>query len=174
MQKVSTYTINTSADVKAFFSDLINKHGLNFHPDTDFKDYTNEDGSNSFTKKEQKYLNKIMWKCFKVCAKMKTDIYGIGVEVFNEWEYTPPAMEAYENIKEYWTFIEENHFNYSDSEDVKRSNSIAIELENFGEYCQSEPYERKLRRNSLYLEDTRLIVKLLEEALAHFKLENNI
>ncbi|MEJ7739043.1 MAG: hypothetical protein WKF97_16585 [Chitinophagaceae bacterium] len=73
--------IETSEDVKAFAKQLI-AEGVSFHPDDDFNDYvvfkTNKP---CYTKKQAEIKNKLMNKCFSVCEKEGTDIYGIMLEV---------------------------------------------------------------------------------------------
>jgi hypothetical protein len=72
--------IKTIKDVEQFFEYLVKSLHLNFHPDTNFREYINiANGNNTFSPKEAKKLNASMDQCFKLCETVKTDIYEIGL-----------------------------------------------------------------------------------------------
>lgn len=171
MSTTSIYTIKTTDDVKIFLHHLIAEYRLNFHPDTEFNDYVNKDGTHVFSHKEATKLDRAMDKCFRVCAQEKADIYEIGTTAFKEWEFEPEYNDHQNDTYINWPFIEGWLPNYDNRDDVARSNDIARELELLGDYKQSEPYSLKVRRSQLYKEGYELNIKLMDEAIAAFKVD---
>lgn len=73
-------------DVKKFFLYLLNVKGLNFHPDTPFTDYINNNTKTTFfTREEALRLEVMMGKAFLICEFDGADIYEIAVEVFDKY-----------------------------------------------------------------------------------------
>lgn len=71
--------IKSTKDVENFFSHLLEKESLNFHPDEDFKHYFHvETKVPSYSTEESEIRNKLMKDCFEVCEKEGVDIYSIG------------------------------------------------------------------------------------------------
>jgi hypothetical protein len=75
------YILNTTEDVKQFFRDVHKMYLAEFHPDDDFKDFTDEQGNRSFTEEQAEHLNKIMINCFQFCDDNDLDIYDIASAV---------------------------------------------------------------------------------------------
>lgn len=75
-------TVSSVNDVRDFFKHLKNA-GLNFHPDTDFRDYVNlETGEPTYTEKEVGQLNHLLKLGFDVCKQEEVDIYELAFEIF--------------------------------------------------------------------------------------------
>ena len=74
MRKIKHFNIKRVQDVRDFFNWITTTHNIDFHPDTDFRDY------NIFTKLESDYLNTVMDHCFLVCDRFDIDVYEIGLE----------------------------------------------------------------------------------------------
>jgi hypothetical protein len=73
-------TIRTIEDVEQFFEYLVKTLHLNFHPDTDFREYINiENGCNVFSQHDAEKLNFTMAQCFEACENADKDIYEIGI-----------------------------------------------------------------------------------------------
>ena len=85
MYQPGSYNIDTIEDVKSFFTDLVYKLHLNFHPDDPFEDYVMEDGRPLFTQQEAAIFETLMNECFNVCDKADVDIYEIGMEILNTY-----------------------------------------------------------------------------------------
>ena len=74
--------IKTVKDVKQYFSYLVNKRKLNFHPDTDFSEYVScKTGKSTFKDEEISHFNDLMENSFRICALEKVDIYEIGLKI---------------------------------------------------------------------------------------------
>jgi len=74
--------INTSDDVASFAKQLLEER-INFHPDTDFREYINlKSRKKTFTDNEALDRNKLMNKCFSVCNKEGIDIYEFMGKIF--------------------------------------------------------------------------------------------
>jgi len=74
-------SIHTISDVENFFSDLLLKESLNFHPDEDFKNYINvETRLPSYSPEDAESRNRLMEACFEVCEKEGVEIYEIGLQ----------------------------------------------------------------------------------------------
>lgn len=71
--------IKSVKDVEDFFSNLLQKESLNFHPDERFENYV-QIGTNkpSYTPKEADLRNKLMESSFEICELEGVDIYEIG------------------------------------------------------------------------------------------------
>jgi hypothetical protein len=81
MQYTKESKIVAVADVKEFFSHLVDERQVAFHPDDRFKDYMSKDGRNTFSQEECVVYNRLMNESFEVCEKNGADIYGIGLEL---------------------------------------------------------------------------------------------
>ena len=75
------YLLRSAEDVKQFFRDIHSIYDAEFHPDDDFKDYTDGEENRSFTDEQAEYLNKIMVDCFQFCEDNDLDIYELAGEV---------------------------------------------------------------------------------------------
>lgn len=64
------YEINSIETLKEFFTDLIVKHKIDFHPDDPFEDYEEAD-----------YHNQVMEHAFNFCDDNDLDIYEVTLEV---------------------------------------------------------------------------------------------
>ena len=92
------YNIKTIEDVKSFFTDLVYKLELNFHPDDSFDQYITENGRQLFTQQEASVFDSLMNECFNVCDQNDTDIYEICMEIINKYTDFDKLIDA-ENIK---------------------------------------------------------------------------
>ena len=84
-----TYTaashINSVIDVEVFFHHLIDERKVNFHPDDDFANYVSlKDHTPTFSDEEVAIYNRLMDESFEVCEKASVDIYGIGMDEFQQ------------------------------------------------------------------------------------------
>jgi hypothetical protein len=83
---LKAYFIENLDDVRQYFKDLHVIYDNEFHPDDDFRDYTNVDNNSTFTPEEAEYLNMIMIQCFDICNKNDVEIYNIAGEVqIHKW-----------------------------------------------------------------------------------------
>ncbi len=74
--------INTVKGVKKYFSLLVKKYNLAFHPDDDFNSYINHTTKKPlFTDTEAVRHNELMSKCFVICNEHNTDIYELSLVV---------------------------------------------------------------------------------------------
>ena len=73
--------VNTIEDVSQFFKDLVSE-GLNFHPDTTFEDYINEETKPTYTKEQADLRDSLMSQAFDICYKSDIDIYDLSMEIF--------------------------------------------------------------------------------------------
>lgn len=72
-------------DVKLFFHHLIDERKVNFHPDDDFANYISlKDHTPTFSNEEVAIYNRLMDESFEVCKKASVDIYGIGMDEFQQ------------------------------------------------------------------------------------------
>ena len=72
-------------DVKLFFHHLIDERKVNFHPDDDFANYISlKDQTPTFSNEEVAIYNRLMDESFEVCKKASVDIYGIGMDEFQQ------------------------------------------------------------------------------------------
>jgi hypothetical protein len=63
----------------------VEERKVNFHPDDDFADYIClMDKTPTFTEDEVSIYNRLMDESFDVCEKAAVDIYGIGIEEFQQ------------------------------------------------------------------------------------------
>jgi hypothetical protein len=75
--------ISDVEDVRRFFRSLLRDHDLNFHPDTDFRDYiTYGTGEPFYRKRDAIRLNKLMTQAHQAVP----DVYQIAVEEFERFE----------------------------------------------------------------------------------------
>ncbi len=84
-----TYTaashINSVKDVEVFFRYLVVERKVNFHPDDDFANYVSlKDHTPTFSDEEVAIYNRLMDESFEVCKKASVDIYGIGMDEFQQ------------------------------------------------------------------------------------------
>ena len=84
-----TYTaashINSVKDVEVFFRYLVVERKVNFHPDDDFANYVSlKDHTPTFSDEEVAIYNRLMDESFEVCEKASIDIYGIGMDEFQQ------------------------------------------------------------------------------------------
>lgn len=78
------HKIKTAADVKMFFYFLIEYERLNFHPDTDFRDYIDlESDDPLFNSDEIEHYNSLLDSCFSICEEERIDIYNLSIQVLN-------------------------------------------------------------------------------------------
>lgn len=79
------WKINNLDDVTNFAEHLVYVEHLNFHCDTDFADYiNNQTGKRTYTADEILTRNDAMKSCFEVCDKCKVDVYEIMGKVLLE------------------------------------------------------------------------------------------
>ena len=72
-------------DVKMFFLHLVEECKVNFHPDDDFANYVSlKDHTSAFSDEEVVIYNRLMDESFEVCEKASVDIYGIGMDEFQQ------------------------------------------------------------------------------------------
>jgi hypothetical protein len=76
--KIPLTEIHTMKDVKTFTNQLGEIVGLGWHPDTDFKDYTNGKET-TFDESEAERLNDLMEDAFKICQN-EDEIYNLAFE----------------------------------------------------------------------------------------------
>lgn len=75
-------TIQTEADVRAFFTGLMREEDLNFHPDTPFTDYVDyATGLPTYTHEESHVREQLLEQCFAVASD---EVYTIGLEIFRQ------------------------------------------------------------------------------------------
>jgi hypothetical protein len=84
-----TYTaashINSVKDVEVFFRYLVVERKVNFHSDDDFANYVSlKDHTPTFSDEEVAIYNRLMDESFEVCKKASVDIYGIGMDEFQQ------------------------------------------------------------------------------------------
>jgi hypothetical protein len=84
IQYLTRQHIVSIENVKEFFHSLIYDFDLNFNPDNDFSDYTNNKTEKAtFNKAECKRLNESLAECWEVCRNNNVSIYEIGLEILN-------------------------------------------------------------------------------------------
>lgn len=79
---IPDFAINTTADIKTFFSWLLD-HDMLIHPDDSFiwfLDFADDDAPAIITAEQAKKLDTIMHRCFDVCEATGTDIYDIALQ----------------------------------------------------------------------------------------------
>ena len=80
MQYTRESKIGNLIDVVHFFEYLLYEKKLSFHPDDDFGEYVQNEGSTtSISSDEADIFNQLMDQCFSVCEEQKTEIYSIGL-----------------------------------------------------------------------------------------------
>ena len=86
----------TIEDVKQWIMDLYVKDHLIFHPDTPFEDYVEmeTEGKRTFTDEEADKLNKELDAMFEFCEGIGVDIYGVCIDVDDEY------VNQYEHVEE--------------------------------------------------------------------------
>lgn len=73
--------IKNIEDVAVFTMQLVDE-GLNLHPDEDFDNYISIiTGEPTYTRPEAELRNRLMEKCFEVCAQSGIDIYSYMQEI---------------------------------------------------------------------------------------------
>jgi hypothetical protein len=74
--------LETEADVRKWFKELLNVHNVSFHVDDSFEDIvSHETGQAFFSKKESKRLDKLMEKAVEICLPKGEDrVYEIGMQ----------------------------------------------------------------------------------------------
>ena len=81
------FQINTPHDVGRFFVWLMFDCGINLHPDDNFFDYVDDNGTPCFNDKQADMYNEIMDECFEVCERFSRDIYEISIRVAQLYHY---------------------------------------------------------------------------------------
>lgn len=77
--------ITSIKDVELYFHHLVDERKVNFHPDDDFANYVSlKDHTPTFSDKEVVIYNRLMDESFDVCEKASIDIYGIGMDEFQQ------------------------------------------------------------------------------------------
>ena len=77
--------ITSIMDVELYFHHLVDERKVNFHPDDDFANYVSlKDHTPTFSDKEVVIYNRLMDESFDVCEKASIDIYGIGMDEFQQ------------------------------------------------------------------------------------------
>jgi len=77
--------ITSVKDVELYFHHLVDERKVNFHPDDDFANYVSlKDHTPTFSDKEVVIYNRLMDESFDVCEKASIDIYGIGMDEFQQ------------------------------------------------------------------------------------------
>ena len=77
--------ITSVKDVEAFSHHLVEERKVNFHPNDDFADYVSlKDHTPTFSDEEVVIYNRLMDESFEVCEKASVDIYGIGMDEFQQ------------------------------------------------------------------------------------------
>lgn len=75
------HELNTVEDVKQFIKDIISE-GVNFHPDTPFEDYiNNETCKATYTEEQADLRNDLLTEAFTVCNNQSVDIYELSMEI---------------------------------------------------------------------------------------------
>ena len=75
-----TGAVDTVADIKYFFTYLLEVKGLNFHPDEDFSNYISvKNDKPTFSKSEIDYYNSLMGRAFEICQSNNTDICDLAL-----------------------------------------------------------------------------------------------
>ena len=69
------------AEVVRFVHHVVFELDANFHPDTDFRDYTKPNGTPSFDGEAADELNAALAQAFEVCDLHKADIYDLTMPV---------------------------------------------------------------------------------------------
>jgi hypothetical protein len=78
---MNTY-INSTDEVKGFFSYLINDRKVNLNPDNNFDSYIDKDTRlATFTDYEVRLFNKMMDDCFDWCEDNGEDIYELCYDI---------------------------------------------------------------------------------------------
>jgi uncharacterized protein YpuA (DUF1002 family) len=86
--KTKINQVNTVTDIRKFFEEITNNYNIAFHPDNSFHDYVNLDTDMKiFSKTEADRLNRILMKCFIICANKNKDIYDLCLSVLEEYEF---------------------------------------------------------------------------------------
>lgn len=67
------------AEVQQFVKYVVFDLDVNFHPDTDFNDYTNSSGLPCFDKQNADSLNSVLAQAFIICGANGTDIYEVSL-----------------------------------------------------------------------------------------------
>lgn len=76
--------LRCAADAGQWFADLIEALGQGFHPDTEFADYRELDGSASFTLARAIKLDALMEQAFRVCQEENVDPYSLALRALEE------------------------------------------------------------------------------------------
>ncbi len=92
--QIKEIEIKDLSSVKEFLHYCMFDLGLNFHPDTPFKDYVTRDGIPCFNLVQCGKLNVMLFKCFKVCLRSSADIYELCVEVMEREEHIQALKTA--------------------------------------------------------------------------------
>lgn len=89
------FQISYPEDVARLFYYLVFVLHVDLHPDDDFSDYKNADGTPSFTAEEVSHYNALMKDAFRVCEDYDRDIYQLGLYILAAHNYAnglPVAM----------------------------------------------------------------------------------
>lgn len=78
------FNLATLSDVQQFLHHVIFDLDVNFHPDTDFRDYVTSLGSRSFPDEVAEPLNEALVKAFAVCEANRADIYEMTLSMLQE------------------------------------------------------------------------------------------
>jgi hypothetical protein len=84
--------VKTYDDIFILFLKMMHELDLNFHPDTDFRDYVKEDNTATFTEDEAIHYNHVMKVCRQLCETNDWDIYEIAM---NATKITHPERSCF-------------------------------------------------------------------------------
>jgi len=73
--------LTTPAETVSFIRHVVFELDVNFHPDTDFMDYTRRDGTPSFNAQAADELNAALAQAFRVCDLYGADMYDLALSV---------------------------------------------------------------------------------------------
>ena len=75
------YEADSSKEYKNWVTDLVGNKSLNYHPDTDFKDYTDKSGKLTFSAEEAEKLNSQLDRFHK---ELGDDVYTLGEPILRK------------------------------------------------------------------------------------------
>ena len=85
MKTLPLTEIKSIENVELFFEHLVQRERLNFHPDSPFSDYTDEEGNIFYSAKEILLRDDLMNEAFDVCDSVGIDIYVVGQVILLEF-----------------------------------------------------------------------------------------
>ena len=72
--KMKTYTIDCVDRLEEFLKEM-NTTCKGFNPDSDFRDFVDENGRPLFSQDQAAYLNRVLLECYRLCAREVIDIH---------------------------------------------------------------------------------------------------